>query len=85
MQHEGNFNPREYPAALDDLCGKELAFKVKMQAKAKVANVISYRDDPEIIQHLKDQFMEQLEVVLYGIPYYPPVIYIIYNHNNTIK
>jgi hypothetical protein len=56
-----------------------------MQAKAKVANVISYRDDPEIIQHLKDQFMEQLEVVLYGIPYYPPVIYIIYNHNNTIK
>ncbi|WJX09717.1 hypothetical protein P8452_00523 [Trifolium repens] len=61
MQHEGNFNPREYPAALDDLCGKELAFKVKMQAKAKVANVISYRDDPEIIQHLKDQFMEQLE------------------------
>jgi hypothetical protein len=29
--------------------------------------------------------MEQLEVVLYGIPYYPPVIYIIYNHNNTIK
>jgi hypothetical protein len=51
----GQFDSREYPVNLDDITGTELAFKVKIQAKGKLASVLTYKTDPEIIQHLKDQ------------------------------
>ncbi|MCH83837.1 replication protein A1-like protein, partial [Trifolium medium] len=54
MIEDGEYDPHEYPASLDDMMGKELAFKVKIQAKAKMASVLNYKSDPEIIKHLKD-------------------------------
>jgi hypothetical protein len=51
----GQFDSRGYPVNLDDITGTELAFKVKIQAKGKLASVLTYKTDPEIIQHLKDQ------------------------------
>ncbi|KAK2424254.1 hypothetical protein QL285_034634 [Trifolium repens] len=55
MLEAGQFDSREYPVNLDDITGTELAFKVKIQAKGKLASVLTYKTDPEIIQHLKDQ------------------------------
>ncbi|WJX19753.1 hypothetical protein P8452_09396 [Trifolium repens] len=54
MIEAGDFDPREYPKKLDDMMGKELAFKVKIQSKAKMSNVLTYKSDPEIIAHVKD-------------------------------
>jgi hypothetical protein len=36
------------------MMGKELALKVKVQSKAKMMNVLTYKSDPEIINHIKD-------------------------------
>jgi hypothetical protein len=58
---EGPFSPHDYPKQLDDICGNELAIKVKIQSKNKMANVLNYRNDPKIIQHIKDQIkLEQV-------------------------
>jgi hypothetical protein len=55
MLQEGEFNPREYPKDLDEICGNELALKVKIQTKAKMCNVLNFRNNAEIIQHIKNQ------------------------------
>ncbi|KAK2367105.1 hypothetical protein QL285_080423 [Trifolium repens] len=57
MLEAGAFDPHEYPADLDKITGKELAFKVKIQAKGKLSSVLTLKDDPEIIQYLKDQLI----------------------------
>jgi hypothetical protein len=36
------------------MMGKELAFKVKIQSKTKMSNVLTDKSDPEIIAHVKD-------------------------------
>ncbi|KAK2402288.1 hypothetical protein QL285_051823 [Trifolium repens] len=57
MLEAGAFDPHEYPVDLDKITGIELAFKVKIQAKGKLSSVLTLKDDPEIIQYLKDQLI----------------------------
>ncbi|WJX81908.1 hypothetical protein P8452_64733 [Trifolium repens] len=57
MLEAGAFDPHEYPLDLDKITGIELAFKVKIQAKGKLSSVLTLKDDPEIIQYLKDQLI----------------------------
>ncbi|WJX78859.1 hypothetical protein P8452_62041 [Trifolium repens] len=54
MIKAGAFGLHEYPKILDDMMGKELALKVKVQSKAKMCNVLTCKSDPEIINHIKD-------------------------------
>ncbi|PNY08786.1 hypothetical protein L195_g005320 [Trifolium pratense] len=55
MVEAGEFDPDEYPADLDDMMGKELAFKVKAQPCYKLVSVLNYKTEETIIQYLKDQ------------------------------
>ncbi|GAU37169.1 hypothetical protein TSUD_391580 [Trifolium subterraneum] len=55
MIEAGEFDRHEYPAALDDMMGKELAFKVKAQPHYKLVLVLNYKTEEAIIQYLKDQ------------------------------
>jgi hypothetical protein len=78
MLQEGEFNPREYPKDLDEICGNELALKVKIQTKAKMCNVLNFRDNAEIIKHIKDQIkLDEVGHYLANYTYhaYPPSLY----------
>ncbi|KAK2452113.1 hypothetical protein QL285_011107 [Trifolium repens] len=55
MVQEGEFDPTEYPIALDKLVGTEFALKVKAQPTFKMVSLLNYKTDPDIIQHIKDQ------------------------------
>jgi hypothetical protein len=52
---EGQFGAHEYPQALDDITGKELALKVKAQPYFSIVSVLNLKTDPDIIQYIKDQ------------------------------
>jgi hypothetical protein len=52
---EGQFGAHEYPQALDDITGKELALKVKAQPYFSIVSVLNLKNDPDIIQYIKDQ------------------------------
>jgi hypothetical protein len=80
MEHllqAGAFDPHEYPVDLDKITGIELAFKVKIQAKGKLSSVLTLKDDPEIIQYLKDQ------LILTEV-YFNSVFHLFLSHNSLI-
>jgi hypothetical protein len=60
--YEGEFDPTDYPIALDKLVGTEFALKVKAQPTFKMVSLLNYKTDPDIIQHIKDQ-IPNLEVI----------------------
>jgi hypothetical protein len=39
--------------------GTEMALKVKAQPSFKMVSVLNYKKDPDVIQHIKDQFPHQ--------------------------
>jgi hypothetical protein len=53
------FDAHEYPIQLDKICGTEFALKVKTQPSFKMVSVLYYKKDPDVIQHIKDQFPHQ--------------------------
>ncbi|WJX12235.1 hypothetical protein P8452_02756 [Trifolium repens] len=59
MVKDGAFDAHEYPTHLDKIVGTELALKVKAQPSFKMVYVLNYKKDPDIIQHIKDQFPHQ--------------------------
>jgi hypothetical protein len=44
---------------LDKLLDTEFALKVKAQSTFKMVSILNHKTDPEIIQHIKDQFPSQ--------------------------
>jgi hypothetical protein len=44
---------------LDKLLDTEFALKVKAHPTFKMVSVLNHKTDPEIIQHIKDQFPSQ--------------------------
>ncbi|GAU47889.1 hypothetical protein TSUD_25040 [Trifolium subterraneum] len=70
MIEAGEFDQHEYPAALDDMMGKELAFKVKAQPYYKLVSVLNYKTKEAIIQYLKDQNPNNEVIQIINLYYY---------------
>ncbi|GAU20371.1 hypothetical protein TSUD_11890 [Trifolium subterraneum] len=67
MIEAGEFDRHEYPAALDDMMGKELAFKVNYY---KLVSVLNYKTEEAIIQYLKDKISNNEVIQIINLYYY---------------
>lgn len=66
---EGEVDPMCFPEAIDDIIGKVLAFKVKVQGNYQTFSVVEISKDEATIQELMDHIPNSDQFEVYDFPF----------------